>query len=109
MDTGARTGGEPSGAHWDQHVKRGATAGGPGRYTNTGHGGRRTVHRQVGRCSRRAVCARSTGTGCGGHSRESTAYRSWREIVENPQTHSFRGAQTSESLGIESLGIALVR
>ena len=41
--TGARTGGEPSGAHLDhqaQSVKE--TGGGPGRYTNTGHGSGRT-------------------------------------------------------------------
>ena len=38
MDTGARTGGEPSGAHWDHRAEAWDTAGGPGRYTNTGHG-----------------------------------------------------------------------
>ena len=36
--TGARTGGEPSGAHWDHRAEARDTAGGPGRYTNTGHG-----------------------------------------------------------------------
>ena len=38
MATGARTGGEPSGAHWDHRAEARDTAGGPGRYTNTGHG-----------------------------------------------------------------------
>ena len=38
MATGARTGGEPSGAHWDHRAEARGTAGGPGRYTNTGHG-----------------------------------------------------------------------
>ena len=38
MATGARTGGEPSGAHWDYRAEARDTAGGPGRYTNTGHG-----------------------------------------------------------------------
>ena len=38
MATGARTGGEPSGAHWDRRAVARDTAGGPGRYTNTGHG-----------------------------------------------------------------------
>ena len=36
--TGARTGGEPSGAHWDHRAEARDTAGGPGRYTTTGHG-----------------------------------------------------------------------
>ena len=34
--TGARTGGEPSGAHRDRRAEARDTAGGPGRYTNTG-------------------------------------------------------------------------
>ena len=38
MDYGARTGGEPSGAHWDHRAEARDTDGGPGRYTNTGHG-----------------------------------------------------------------------
>ena len=38
MATGARTGGEPSGAHWDHRAEARDTAGGPGRYTNTGLG-----------------------------------------------------------------------
>ena len=38
MATGARTGCEPSGAHWDHRAEARDTAGGPGRYTNTGHG-----------------------------------------------------------------------
>ena len=38
MATGARTGGEPSGAHWDHRAEARDTAGGPGRYRNTGHG-----------------------------------------------------------------------
>ena len=36
--TGARTGGEPLGAHWDHRAEARDTAGGPGRYTNNGHG-----------------------------------------------------------------------
>ena len=38
MTTGARTGGEPSGAHWDHRAAARDAAQGPGRYTNTGHG-----------------------------------------------------------------------
>ena len=45
--TGARTGGEPLGAHWDHRAVARDTAGGPGRHTNTGHGVR--SHRS-GRC-----------------------------------------------------------
>ena len=47
MATGVRTGGEPSGAHRDHHAEVRDTAGGPGRYANTGHGVR--SHRS-GRC-----------------------------------------------------------
>ena len=36
--TGARTGGEPSGVHRDRRAEARDTAGGPGWYTNTGHG-----------------------------------------------------------------------
>ena len=38
MATGARTGSEPSGAHWDHRAEARDTARGPGRHTNTGHG-----------------------------------------------------------------------
>ena len=38
MATGARTCGEPSGAHWGHRAEARDTSGGPGRYTNTGHG-----------------------------------------------------------------------
>ena len=38
MATGVRTGGEPSGVHRDRRAEARDTAGGPGRYTNTGHG-----------------------------------------------------------------------
>ena len=47
MATGARTGGEPSGAHWDHRAAAWDTAGGPGRYTNTGHGAAVCKQRQV--------------------------------------------------------------
>ena len=36
--TGARTGGEPTGAHWDHRAAARDTPGGPGRYTRTGYG-----------------------------------------------------------------------
>ena len=36
--TGARAGGEPSGAHRDRCAAARDTAGGPGRFSNTGHG-----------------------------------------------------------------------
>ena len=38
MATGARTSGEPSGVHRDRPAEARDTAGGPGRYTNSGHG-----------------------------------------------------------------------
>ena len=38
MATGARTGGEPSGVHRDRRAEARDTAGGPERYTKTGHG-----------------------------------------------------------------------
>ena len=38
MVTGARTDGEPSGAHQDHRAQARDTAGCLGRYTNTGHG-----------------------------------------------------------------------
>ena len=48
MATGARTGGEPSGAHWDHRAEARDTARGPGRYTNTGHGEFVGVDKQKG-------------------------------------------------------------
>ena len=64
MATGARTGGEPSGGHWDHRAEARDTAGGPGRYTNTGHGEFVGVDKQKGWRSYRADCQATLMTKC---------------------------------------------
>ena len=59
MATGARTGGEPSGAHWDHRAAARDTAGGPGRYTKTEHGAAVVTSEREQRGGSSHCCSRS--------------------------------------------------